>query len=318
MHRFLSLITLFLLLSCSSEKPAEVGSLKTPDEDVVKKTITARAPDTPATALYSLEINPSEASRNSTFSIKPVGFNLTDAKIEWSVNKKPVTSPVSHRFKAIDAKKGDDVQAMATVHGKEIFSNTIKIKNAPPEISKIKVLPEVFKPGDTLSVDVTGSDIDEDEVTIIYAWTNNDKPAGDERQIATPLKRGDNVTVKITPFDGESYGRTVTMNREIRNMPPMITHETQLNFDGKVYTYTVKAADPDEDTLSFSLKTAPDGMTINQATGHVEWNVPEDFMKKIPITVSVTDGKGGVATKDYFLEIKPEIKKETHSAKTGP
>jgi hypothetical protein len=130
MHKFLSLITLFILLSCSSEKPAEVGSLKAPDKDVVKKTGTAMIPDTPDTEQYSLEISPTDASRNSTFSIKPVGFNLTDAKIEWSVNKKPVTSPVSHRFKAIDAKKGDDVQAMATVHGKEIFSNTIKIKNA--------------------------------------------------------------------------------------------------------------------------------------------------------------------------------------------
>ena len=40
-----------------------------------------------------------------------------------------------------------------------------------PELTSIKIMPEIFKAGDTLYVDVVGSDIDGDEVTILYEWT---------------------------------------------------------------------------------------------------------------------------------------------------
>ena len=291
MPKFLCCIILFFFLSCSAEKSADVNKQKPSEVD---------------SSSYSLEITPANASRNSTVYLVAGGFNPSDAKIEWLVNGKVTTTPISSQFNALGTKKGDNVQARAIIQGKEIISNSVQIKNSLPEISYIKLLPEVFKPGDTLSVEVSGSDVDGDEVTIAYEWTKNGEPAGNSKRIEVPLKRWDKVSVKITPFDGEAYGRPIVLNKEIMNLPPMINEDKTFHFDGTVYTYQVKATDPDGDLLAYSLKSAPQGMTINPSTGLIQWHVPPDFKGKSPITVSVTDGHGGEAIQSLTLEITPE------------
>jgi hypothetical protein len=302
MNKFLSLILLLLLFSCSSEKPAEVGSQKPSEaegdgrgsETHVSKTVSS----------YSLQIVPVNATRNSTIYIVAQGFKPSEAKIEWLVNGSPVESPKPEQFSASEVKKSDTVQAKATIQGKEALSNTIRIINSPPVISKVKILPEVFKPGDALSLEVSTSDVDGDEVTISYEWTKNGEPAGNNKRIEAPLRRGDKVSVKITPFDGEVYGRSGILDREIINLPPMIIEDKKYNFDGKVYSCQVKATDPDGDTLTYSLQSAPKGMTINQSTGLVYWNVPAEFKGKAPFMVSVSDGQGGESKTSFTLEIK--------------
>ena len=179
MHKLLCYIALLLIVSCSSEKPAGVGGQR-PSEAGKSSS------DTP----YSLEIIPIDATRNSTLFLTSKGLNLSDAKVEWLVNESPVISSSSEQFKLSDTKKGDKVQVKAIIQEKEIFSNTIQVKNAPPEISKTKFIPEVFKPGDILAVDVIGKDIDDDKITFIYEWTKNKEPAGNDKQIESPIKRG--------------------------------------------------------------------------------------------------------------------------------
>lgn len=299
---------LSLLLSCSPEK--------TPDTDRQKSSETGKpdiseAPQLPVSSLsshYSLEISPVDATRKSTLNLTSEGFSLTDAKIEWLVNGNSVVNPTLSQFKPINTEKGDNVQAKAIIEDKEILSNTITIKNTLPEFTKIKIMPEAFKLGDRLYVDVAGSDADGDPVTILYEWTKNGEPEGNDQKIATEIKRGDKISVKITLFDGEAYGRPATLNREIKNMPPMIIEDKNFNFDGKVYTYQVKAVDPDSDPLTYSLKSSPDGMVINPATGLIRWDVPADFKGKAPITVSVTDGQGGEAIYQLAFTVEPPKK----------
>lgn len=300
---FCCAVVLFLLLSCSPEK--------TPDTDRQKSSETGKpdiseAPQLPASSLsshYSLEISPVDATINSTLNLKAKGFNISDAKIEWLVNGAAAANPAPDQFKTTNLKKGAAVQARAIIEDKEIPSNTITIKNTPPEFTKIKIMPEAFKLGDKLYVDVAGSDADGDPVTILYEWTKNGEPAGDNKMIAGPIKRGDRISVKITPFDGESYGRSATLQREIKNMPPMIVGDKNFNFDGKIYTYQVKATDPDGDNLTYSLKSSPSDMTINPTTGLIHWNVPADFKGEASVTVSVTDGHGGEAIAPFTAKI---------------
>lgn len=163
-------------------------------------------------------------------------------------------------------------------------------------------MPEVFKAGDKLYIDAEGSDIDGDDVSIVYEWTVNGEPAGNGRQVDGELKRGDGISVKITPFDGKIYGRSIILNREIRNMPPMLAEDKAFVFDGKTYAYQIKAADPDGDALTYSLKTAPDGMTID-SSGLIRWNVTPDFKGEAPVTVSVSDGSGGEALMSFTVKI---------------
>jgi hypothetical protein len=308
MNKILCFITLLLLIACSSEKPSGTDAQK-PSDSIDKKG-SGQTSNQPGISECALEVYPSEASRNSTLSLRSKGINLENAKIEWFVNGTPVAGTLPYQFKPIDTKKGDKIQAKATIKDIEVVSNIITIKNTPPEFSRIKIMPEVFKQGDNLYVDVTGTDIDGDEVTILYEWTKNGEPAGNSKRIEAPLRRGDKVSVKITPFDGESYGRTAILNRDIQNMPPAIIDDKKYNLDGKVITYQVKATDPDGDILTYSLKTAPSGMTIDPSTGLIKWDVPPEVKGKTPITISVTDGYGGEALQSLTFEITEAVIKK--------
>jgi hypothetical protein len=83
-------------------------------------------------------------------------------------------------------------------------------------------------------------------------------------------------------IDGEAYGRTVKLEREIRNMPPVIAEGGNFNFDGRVWTYQVNATDADGDPLTYSLKSAPQGMTVGSGTGLIKWEVPPSSSEKPP------------------------------------
>ncbi|MDP3259077.1 MAG: putative Ig domain-containing protein [Thermodesulfovibrionales bacterium] len=309
MRRFFSsIIAVFLFISCSSEKPADTAKGK----PINPKDISISGKDMPPAAVsgvqYALEIIPADASRSSVWSLTSKGFNLSDAKIVWLVNGNPAVSESPSQFKAAEIKKGDTVQAKAIVKGREILSNIVKVKNAAPELTRIKIMPEIFKAGDTLYVDVVGSDIDGDEITILYEWTKNGEPAGTEKHIGVPIKRGDKISIKITPFDGESYGQPVVLRREIGNLPPIIVEDKNSlkpRFDGKTFSYRVKATDPDNDALTYSLKTAPSGMTIEK-TGLIQWIVPQDFKGKADVAVVVSDNYGGEALQSFAFEIVPE------------
>ena len=290
MYKVLSIALLFLCLSCSSEKPAEVVSQK---------------PQDAGGSSYSIEITPLDVTRGSLLYAVPHGFTAADAKIEWLVNGSPVVSPVPTQFNVNEAKKNDKVQAKAIIEGKELLSNVVQIRNSLPGISSVKIMPEVFKSGDTLYVDAKGSDPDGDSVELTYEWSRNGEPAGSGKQINGPVKRGDKVDIKITPFDGEAYGQPAVLHREILNFPPVIVEHKTFHLDRLLYTYQITATDPDGDTLAYSLRSAPSGMTVNPSTGLVKWNVPPNFRGKASFVVSVTDGHGGEATQNLAVEINP-------------
>jgi len=291
--RFLCCIALFLLIACSKEKPAGTGDQTSPQKGEVS---------------YSIEITPLNVTRNSTVYLVPNGFAVSDAKIDWLVNGKSASASMPDQLNTNETRKHDTVQARAIINGKEILSNTVQIKNSPPDISKVKILPEVFRPGDTLSIEASGSDTDGDGVSVSYEWTRNGSPAGNSPHIEGLVKRGDKISIKIIPFDGEDYGRTVVLHREIVNMPPIIIEDKKYTFNGNVYIYQVNATDADGDSLTYILKNTPPGMTINPSTGLIKWNVPTDFTGRSQFTASVTDGHGGEATQSFTFEIGPEKK----------
>ena len=276
--------------ACTSDKPA------------VQSGQQAAAP-AGDNAAPRLSITPAEAMKNSTLFLTPSGFPIGDAGIEWLVNGAVVQNPTPNMLSAASLNKGDTVQAKATIKGKEVMSNIITIKNSPPVIGKVKLLPEVFKPGDLLSVEVSGSDPDGDEVTFLYEWTKNGEPAGKGKTIDSAVKRGDKISLKITPFDGEDYGSPGTMNTEIANMPPMIVDSKEFKFDGKVLRHQVKATDPDGDTLSYSLKNGPQGMTIDAATGLITWTVPAGLKGRVSYTVVAKDPSGAEAFQVFNFDI---------------
>jgi hypothetical protein len=301
--KFFCVIALLTLFSCSSEKAPEI-------ETAGGRTaggISAGGQKTAGTqekAQYSLNVIPAEANRRTVLTAVTRGFRADDARIEWVLNGGPIMGSGA-TFDTSATTKGDRVQARALIGDSEVWSETTEIKNAPPELTRVKIMPEVFKPGDRFYVEAAAEDADGDEVTILYKWTKNGEPAGEGREIESFLKRGDKFSVRITPFDGEAYGESALLTREIRNMPPMITEDYKFKIDGRNWSHQIQASDPDGDTLAYSLKSAPSGMEIDPATGLVTWDVPRGFQGKASVTASVKDGHGGEATHTFIVTINP-------------
>jgi len=204
------------------------------------------------------------------------------------------------------AKKKEDSTTDLTDHGREADTNADQTKNTPPKIKSVYFMPEVFHPGDALRIEAAGADADGDPVTLLYEWRVNGESAGEGSALDVPVRRGDKISVKITPFDGKENGPSVVLDREIVNMPPMIVEDNNFEFDGKTYTYQVKASDPDKDSLTYSLKSAPESMWISPTSGLILWDVPKEFNGSTKVSVLVDDGQGGRSEYEMNINIREE------------
>ncbi len=69
------------------------------------------------------------------------------------------------------------------------------------------------------------------------------------------------------------------------------------------YQYPVIATDPDNDSLTYSLVEAPDGMVIDAATGVISWPTTTANLAVHSVMVSVTDPSGLTDQQHYNLSI---------------
>jgi len=285
------ILLLFVLGACSTDKP----SFPPVQKPAAGGSAVAPPPGPVATGPFSLAIAPLEPNRGTILGVSAAGFDPAATTVQWLLNGSPVSTDIPLQFNCSVAPKGSTVQAMAVVKGQEVRSNSVQIRNTPPELTKVKLMPEIFKPGDVLMVEAEGSDIDGDPLTFLYAWTRNDAPAGSAARMTAQARRGDRIRVSVTPYDGEDYGTPVVLNREIQNFPPSFVEHGNFSFTGGRYSYQAQANDPDGDILAYSLVAPPEGMTINQSTGELVWNVPPDFQGTRPVTIAADDGHGGIS-----------------------
>ncbi len=182
--------------------------------------------------------------------------------------------------------------------------------NHAPVITGIDVTPLSAKIGDTLKVETTATDLDGDQIKFVYQWFKNDVQLPQESNTLTltsDFKRGDTISLNAVPDDGIEKGNPGKIIVTIGNSSPEITSSaSDIKIVNRIFTYQVRAVDKDNDPLQYSLKNAPPGMTIDQATGLIQWNVPPDFKGKTSVAVSVTDGQGGDAVQSFAFEVAAE------------
>ena len=150
--------------------------------------------------------------------------------------------------------------------------------NTPPRVTSVRLIPGLVYPGTKVKVEVEGEDREGDEITFRYRWKRNSEflPDADSDELdTTGFKKGDLVAVMVIPFDGMMEGDPgISRTLVVANRPPRIESFPPTELRDGVFAYRVKAVDPDGDALTFSLEQSPPGMTIDPASGLVEWKVP--------------------------------------------
>jgi len=236
----------------------------------------------------------------------PQGFSLSNAAVEWLVAGKPRSMRSFFPLREGGVHKGDVVQARVTVGGAVLLSEPVTVRNAPPRILGLSFEPREEGAGYTLAVFAKTEDPDGDNVSLSCAWEVNGRPAGSGTRLGQPVRRGDAVTVTVTASDGEAASAPVTVLEEVRNVPPRIEGFAQPRLEGGTALFRAVASDPDGDSLTFSLESAPPGMTIDPRTGTVRWAVPAAAPAAARGVVTVADGHGGRAAQPFTLTVSGE------------
>ena len=112
------------------------------------------------------------------------------------------------------------------------------------------------------------------------------------------------VVIGLTNAEGLSTTQSFTIQVRAIDVPPVITSTPPTQgAAGQAYTYAVTATDVDGDTLTYRLTFFDTGITIEAATGLIQWTPTTQQIGIHIFAVLVDDGQGGTATQNWLVEV---------------
>jgi hypothetical protein len=231
----------------------------------------------------------------------------------WMKNSEEIVGENTYVLRNGNLKKGDLIQVNVTpsdgkAKGETFLSPPVEILNSPPVIKGITIEPKIAYVNDDLKAFVQGYDADGDSINYTYHWERNGVVLPEENTstlAANRFKKGDSITVTVIPHDGVTLGAPKkTEPITTANSPPVITSIPPTRTEGNIYTYQVKAHDPDNDPVIFSLRTAPNGMNIDKETGIIRWEIREGDQRTQTIEIEASDSEGAKSFQRYTLSIE--------------
>ncbi len=229
-----------------------------------------------------------------------------NVSFRWEKNGVIIAGENSQRLSKDKFKKGDAISAAVTADG-ETTTVSVVIRNSPPEVVSVPFSPQKAHRGVDMAVVPKGFDADGDEVEFRYQWIiNGEEIAGEDTSVlrGDRFKKGDEVSVRVIPYDKEDEGAVYnTKPLIIPNGPPMFTSSPPLEFKGYTYTYNAAAQDPDGDAVVYSLASAPKGMMIDDLTGRIVWQFTKNDEGSHAIEVVAQDTEGLKGFQKYTLAI---------------
>jgi hypothetical protein len=303
MIRILMVVALSILFiggnSCERAKQTESGP-KTNSPPVI-------------TSIQVLPENPNIEGELNLFiqSQDPDGDSIT-YQYQWVRNDEEILGETKNSLKMGNLKKGDLIRVKVTPHdgkvnGATFQSARVKVINSPPVIQEVRIEPKVAYATDRLKAVVKSSDQDGDFIYFTYQWTKNGAVLNEEKGEVLEqglFKKGDSIVVAVTPDDREVQGSPKKSEGiVISNSPPIILSSPPISVEKTVYLYPVKANDPDNDPVTYTLKSGPKGMEIDKKTGLIKWEVRKEDQGDHNIELDVSDDAGGKCTQRYKVKV---------------
>jgi hypothetical protein len=249
---------------------------------------------------------------NGKFSWKPTEASVGTHKITFTVtdsaglvDSETITITVEERDTDKDTvpDRKDNCKDVANPDQKDSDGDNIGDAcdfNNIPLFTNLKNVYTV-KENEPLTINIKAQDDDKQKLTftltppvgVIFTDSRFVQKSDNEAEFTwTPgFKDAGNYQVELSVSDGNATTKnTITISVVNSNRAPVITSTpvTSASTDAK-YEYQVTATDEDgDDTFTFGLSQAPEGMTINPVTGLIEWYSP--FSGSASVTVTVTDG----------------------------
>jgi hypothetical protein len=256
-------------------------------------------------AALSVTISPALPTTRDMIQAVSIG-NFPVESYRWEINSQSIEGQVSSSLPAGIARKGDAVAVIATARGREVRA-TVQIVNSPPKVVELPFTPADFYQGIDITVTPRVVDPDDDPVSFDFKWfVNDDVILGEKEETLSGhrFRRGDRIALQVIPFDGTDYGEPFQSGAvAVPNASPDIVSTPPVNFKSRVYQYHVKAEDVDNDSLTYVLETAPDGMVINNGTGEIVWPIGAEQSGVHKVKIVVLDETQAKAFQEYTITI---------------
>jgi hypothetical protein len=163
-------------------------------------------------------------------------------------------------------------------------------------------------PGAPYAYQATAADPDHDALTFtLLTGPVGMAVDGSTGKVTWSPQQGDLGTHPVALRVADGRGGTAEQDYTIAavtappNRPPLFTSAPVV--DARVdspYTYQATATDPDPgETLTFSVLSGPQGLTVDPASGLVTWTPVAGQLGTSTVTLQVDDGRGGTATQTY-------------------
>jgi hypothetical protein len=299
-----------LLLSCS--------------EDTVDQSATASAPqssvtsESPQATTNQKKIPAATSAGNVTVNIVPENPTASDclravvqgspgrSAVVWDVNGQTVSSGTDAQLCNAGFKRDDLVTV--TVGTSDIGAQaSVSIINSLPRVVDISSTPSEIFAGVEISVSPVAEDADGDEVDFTYQWLINGEADPVLTESILPgdrIRKGDSIQVLIVPNDffddGPTYESYAT---SVPNAAPSIISQPPQEILSRDYQYQVVASDPDDTEFTFRLDEAPEGMTIDEKSGLIQWSLMEVTPGDYTIAIVVADQEGAESAQEYRLTL---------------
>lgn len=295
----------FLLLASSCSE-RETSTLK--QVDVVQadrsQTSPAQQEGSPSSTQENVRILPSEPKTDDHLRVIVSGLKgkLT---YRWDVNGSMMEG-FGSSLPNTAFKKGDHVNVAVLANGESFYAEAM-IHNTPPEIVSLSVSPGNFYRGIDIEVIARGSDTDKDEISYSYSWLINGEEQLFESEAILPgdsFRKGDQIVAVVTPYDGEERGLSYRTGELVAaNAPPYFVSTPPEIIDSTGYRYQLQAVDPDDDMLRYRLEDAPVGMSVDETTGLITWEITPAHAGENIIRIVVSDPDGAETAQEFTMNL---------------
>ncbi len=194
-----------------------------------------------------------------------------------------------------------------------IVSITVSPVNDPPMAHGDTAETQEDKPIARIDVLANDTDADDDSIKIIRITQgrNGSVTINPDRTLNykphAKFYGSDVFTYTISDDKGLTDTAKVNVTVKMVNDAPVITSAPVTTATvGALYTYVVNAADPDlGDKLTYSLTIKPTGMTIDAATGLIQWKPTEVGDNKVVVKVADSYSPPAFDTQSFTITAKP-------------
>jgi VCBS repeat-containing protein len=211
----------------------------------------------------------------------------TEPNLTYSPNT-DFNGPDSFTFKVNDG-KADSAAATLSI--------MVTPVNDPPTANDDSVTAQEDAPIVTIAVLTNDTDLDNSRLMVVTTTQggNGSVTINTDSTLTYAPNRNfcgtDTFTYTLSDGRGGTDTATVTLTVKAVNDAPSITSKpVETTRAWASYTYDVDAKDPDSrDSLTYSLTKKPEGMTIDRATGLIEWRPTSAQAGTYDVTVRVAD-----------------------------